>query len=670
MFTRLLAAAGLAALLLLPGTAANAEPPVNIPAGQYVVDAAGVLGSKAGDVKNALTQLSRDHGYTLFVVYVKSFDSMDPQAWGQSVVNSKSMGSHDALLAVATDEGHFTFLGGKNTTLTPQQGENIIGKAIKPQLSGHNWAQAAIDAAAALGDAAGGGSGTVPNPTGGYVALGIGGVVVLGGAGTALAIRSKRRKTAQAATESGYGPDGEKLDPLAGVSIPELRQRAGSLLIAADDAIKSSEQEVGFAQAAYGDEAVKPFQKALFEAQGHLQESFKLQQQLDDAIPDTVGEQRAWYGEIIRRCEAANASLEEQKENFDSLRELEKNAPEALATVAAGREEAEARVAAAEANLTALQSRYTESALSTIGDNISQAQERLEFVQTASQTAQEKISASDASGAAVAVRAAEESLHQAKLLLDAVGKVAEGLDQALSALRESVRETGSDLNQAKALASSGTNPHFTGQIAAAESVLDQAQQELAADRLDPVSILAQLEKAHSGIDAMLAGIRDQQQQAARALASLAQTIRAAQAQISSSQDYIAARRGGVGSEARTRIAEAQRNLDYALSIQRSDPVSALTYAQQASALAQQAAQLAQSDVSGFRGGGGYGGGGFGGGGFGGAILGGILGGMISGGGRDGGSWGGGGFGGFGGGGGGGFGGGGGGGGFGGGGGNF
>ncbi len=651
LFPRLLAAAGLAALLLLPGAAANAEPPVTIPAGQYVVDDAGVLGSKAGEVKDAITKLGQDHGYTLFVVYVKTFDSMDPQAWGQAVVNSKSMGSHDALLAVATDEGHFTFLGGKNTALTPQQGESIIGNAIKPRLSDHNWAQAAIDAAAALGDAAGGGSGTVPDPTGGYVALGIGGVVVLGGAGTALAIRSKRRKTAQAATESGYGPDGEKLDPMAGTSIPELRQSAGSLLIAADDAIKSSEQEIGFAQASYGDEAVEPFRKALLDAQGHLQESFKLQQQLDDAIPDTVQEQRAWYGEIIRRCEAANASLEEQKENFDSLRELEKNAPQALATVAAGREDAEAKVAAAEANLTALQSRYTESALSTIGDNISQAQERLEFVQTASQTAQEKMAAADPSGAAVAVRAAEESLHQAKLLLEAVGKVADDLDQAFSALEASVADTGSDLSQAKAIIASGTNPQFTGQIAAAESALAQAQRQLAADRLDPVASLAQLEKAHTGLDAMLSGIRDQQQQAARALASLAQTIRAAQGQISSTQDYIAARRGGVGSEARTRIAEAQRNLDYALSIQRNDPVSALTYAQQASALAQQAAQLAQSDVSGF-GGGGYGGGGYGGGGLGGAILGGILGGMISGGGRGGGSWGGGGFGGFGGGGGG------------------
>ena len=274
--------------LLLPAAAAYAEPPVTIPSGQYVVDDAGVLGSKTGDVKDALAKLNKDHGVTMYAVYVKTFDGADPATWAKQVVQNKQMGPHEALLAVATDAGKYSFQGGDGSTLTATQGSNISQKAILPQLHNHNWAQAAIDGAAALGDAAGGGSGTVPNPTGGYVALGVGAVVVVGGAGTVVALRSRRKKAAQAATESGYGPNGEQLDPMAGISIPDLRTRAGALLVAADDAIKSSEQEIGFAQAAYGEEAVAPFQKALADAKGHLSESFKLQQQLDDEIPDTV----------------------------------------------------------------------------------------------------------------------------------------------------------------------------------------------------------------------------------------------------------------------------------------------------------------------------------------------------------------------------------------------
>ncbi|MCU1573353.1 MAG: peptidase [Micrococcaceae bacterium] len=656
---RILAVAGAAALMLLPAAAAQAEPPVTIPSGTNIVDNAKVLGSREGEVKDAIQKLLADHKYNLYVVTVQNFNGMTPADWGKQVATQKGMGRSDVLLAIAT-EGNY-YLAANSASPIAAKTSAISQNAVVPNLAGgkKDYAQAAIDTAGAVGDAAGGGSGTVPDPTGGYVALGVGGVVVAGGVGTALLVRSRRRKAAQAATEAGYGPDGEQLDPMAGVSIPDLRTRAGSLLIAADDAIKSSEQEIGFAQAAYGDAAVAPFQKALTEAKSHLAESFKLQQQLDDHIPDTIEQQRSWYGEIIRRCEAANAALQEQKASFDALRELEVNAPRALASVSARVQDTTAKIGQAEQSLGMLQQRYADTAVATVRDNISQAQQRLDFVRTAEGTAQQKLAAADNGGAAVAVRAAEESLHQANLLLDAVGKVARDMDQASSSLNSALNDTENDLGQVKAMIAAGQNQQYAGQVAAVEALLRQTRQQISAGKLDPIRTLEQVEAAHSSLDGMLTGIRDQQQQSQRAQAALHQALSAAQAQISATQDYIAARRGGVGSEARTRIAEAQRNFDYALSLMNTDPVSALTYAQQATNLAQHAADLAQNDVDGFSmAGGGYGpggygrggygrGGGFGGGlggGFGGAILGGILGGMLSGGGHS--NWGGGGFGGW------------------------
>lgn len=68
---------------------------------------------------------------------------------------------------------------------------------------------------------------------------------------------------------------------LAGMSLEELRREAGSLLIAADNAVNSSEQEILFASAAYGDEQVAPFQKDVDQAREHLQESFRMQHQVD-----------------------------------------------------------------------------------------------------------------------------------------------------------------------------------------------------------------------------------------------------------------------------------------------------------------------------------------------------------------------------------------------------
>ena len=658
MLKRVLAVIGLAGMLALPATAAWAESPVTLDPVTKIVDNAGVLGGKKADVEAAIKKLGTDHAMTLHVVYVKKFENpTDGTAWTAKVAEKASLRSNAMVLAVATDASarQYQLSKPRGSKITDAQRDTIVKSAVDPQLRNGDYAQAAIDTAAAIGDAAGGGSGNVPSGDGAGTAVLVGaGVVAAGGAGTYLYLRNRRKKAAQASSAS-YGPQGAELDPLASLSVEELRRKSGSLLIEADDAIKSSEQELGFAEAQYGEAAVGNFTKALQEAKAHMTESFKLQQQLDDHIPDTEEQQRSWLGEIIRRSEAALESLQEQKADFDSLRELEKNAPQALAAVDSGAAAADAKITNAEHTLGELRGKYAESALVQVADNITQAKERLAFVQNASSAAREKLEAGEGSLAAVAVRAAEESLHQTNVLLDAISKVSGSLDEARQRLEAAVVDTSQDLAQAKAIIQSGAHPELAGPAASVEAALTQVKAEIQGARIDPIATLERVETAHQSLDRSLSGIRDQQEQARRAQASLQQTIMSAQAQISATSDYITARRGGVGTEARTRLAEAQRNLDYALSISRNDPVTALTYAQQAHALAAQAAHQAQSDVDNFGGyanqgygrGGMFGGGG--GGGLGGAILGGILinsilnggsGGGWGGGHSDGGGWGG------------------------------
>jgi hypothetical protein len=662
-FKRILAVIGLTGLLAVPAGAAWAEDPVTIPSGQNIVDNANVLGSRKGEVQEAIQKLLKDDKYNLYVVTVDRFTNPTvPADWAAAVATKKGMGRSDAILAIAKQDGKFSFVLNSASPIKAKQGA-ISQNAVTANLAGGNpdFAQAAIDTAGAIGDAASGGSGNVPSGDGAGAAVLVGtGVVAAGGAGAYLYFRNKRKKAATQASSASYGPQGAEVDPLASLSVEELRRKSGSLLIEADDAIKSSEQELMFAQAQYGDSAVGNFTRALEEAKGHMTESFKLQQQLDDHIPDTEEQQRTWLGEIIRRSEAALESLQEQKADFDSLRELEKNAPRALAAVNVGAREADSKIVSAEQSLTALRAKYADSALAQVSDNILQAKERLAFVQNASATAEQKLGEGEGSLAAVAVRAAEESLHQTNVLIDAIAKVSSSLDEARSGLDAAVIDTSQDLAQARAMIQSGAHPELAGPVAAVEAALAQVKSEIQGGKIDPIATLQRVETAHQSLDQALSGIRDQQEQARRAQASLQQTIMSAQAQISATSDYITARRGGVGTEARTRLAESQRNLDYALSIARTDPVTALTYAQQAHALAAQAAQLAQADVDHFDGyanqgygrGGMFGGGG--GGGLGGAILGGILinsilngggGGGWGGGHSDGGGWGGGDFGG-------------------------
>jgi hypothetical protein len=643
--------AGLAAafLVLFPATAtAWAADPVTIPSGTNIVDPQGSLGSRKADVQKAISDLLSQHRVNLYVVIVDSFTNpSDRTAWAQAVAKNKGMGGSDVLLAIATS-GQFQLVASAQNSAVYPKVSAIAQNAVTPNLAGgkKDYAQAAIDTAKATGDAAGGGSGTVSSGTDAVPWL-VGGGIVVAGAGAAYLI-SRRRRGIMPARTAGGGPSAGEPDPLASLSVDQLRTRASGLLVRADDAIRSSEQELGFAEASYGSDAVGNFTKALAEAKAHLGESFKLQQQLDDHIPDTEAQQRQWLGDIIRRSEAAIASLAEQKSDFDALRELERNAPAALEEVGKGAAEAQSRLAAAQASLAQLQATYAESAVKHVADNITQAQERLAFVANASDTARQKLGEDQRSPAAVAVRAAEEGLHQARVLLDAIDRAAAALDDARARIDGALADTQGDLAQAKAVSAQGQHPELTGPIAAVEAALDTVQREMAQGRPDPVAVLQRIESAHTQLDEALGGVRDKEQQAQRSAASLQQAIQSAQAQISGTSDYIAARRGGVGTEARTRLAEAQRNLDYALSISRTDPTTALAYAQQANALASQAAQIAEQDVNQFSGwGGGPGRGGmFGGGGLGGAVLGGIIiDSILRGGHHDGGGWGGGGFGG-------------------------
>jgi hypothetical protein len=159
-------------------------------------------------------------------------------------------------------------------------------------------------------------------------------------------------------------------------------------------------------------------------------------------------------------------------------------------------------------------------------------------------------------------------------------------------------------------------------------------------------------RANELADAIEAGIRSARDQQARDAARLQAGLSAAQAAVTRAADYVAGHRGGIGTDARTRVAEASRHLEQAIALAPSDPAGALAEADAATRLAAEAERTAEQDYARwddpFRGGRGQGGSDMAG-----AIIGGIIGGLLSGGGRRGGfGGGGGGFGGFGGGGGG------------------
>ncbi|MCG7526676.1 NAD(P)/FAD-dependent oxidoreductase, partial [Streptomyces sp. OfavH-34-F] len=125
---------------------------------------------------------------------------------------------------------------------------------------------------------------------------------------------------------AGWGRTAPRATPL-----PELDARAKEALVATDDAVRTSEEELGFATAQFGEEAAAPFAEAVGYAKNQLTDAFRLRQQLDDAFPEDDTARRRMLDEILSRCANANDRLDAVAEDFDRLRELERDAPQALA---------------------------------------------------------------------------------------------------------------------------------------------------------------------------------------------------------------------------------------------------------------------------------------------------------------------------------------------------
>jgi uncharacterized membrane protein YgcG len=574
-----------------PALAAHAEDPVEL-GGAYVLDTVGVVTGDESRIIDALDDLYSEANIQLFVVYVSTFTGADDAVdWADRTAILNSLGVDDVLLAVAVDDRQYALSVDQDFPLSDAQ-LTEAESAIENELRNDQWADAAIAGAESMAASARGGVAPVdpggpvtPNdpstPTtegGGIPILPIvGGVAVVGG-GIFLFSRLRKRSKEGRVTAQ---PDQ--------MSQKQLDQRAGSLLVQLDDSLKTSEQELGFAVAQFGEAATKDFALTLASAKQKVAQAFQVKQKLDDAHPDTEADTRAWTTEIITLCEAADAELDAQADAFDALRELEKNAPAALATIVEQTAAARTRAAAAAATLTTLQSTYAAKALASVAENPAQAAKLLDFAEAAAEAAEKAIAGGTPSEAAIAVRTAQASVGQAAQLFDAIDLLDTNLAEATTALTAAITDTTNDVAAAKALPS---DPSLTPAIAAASAALAAATK--ATD--DPVAALTSLQTANASLEQVFTGVRDQQQAVAKAASQLDGAITGARAQLTSTMEFITTRRGGIGESARTRLAEAQRRLDQAVALSTSDPVAALEEARQANQLGLSAFQLAESDV--------------------------------------------------------------------------
>ena len=657
---RPLVAAGVAGMLALVsavvgvpaavGVPLPAEPPVNLR--DRVTDTADVLTSaEESEIEEALSSVSADVGLAAYVVFTDGFSGLSGEQWAVDTAEKSSFGAQNVLfaVAVAVDERSFGIAKSDEGPLSDSDVRDIE-QAVVGSLGADEWAAAALAFAEAVKATASpdedGGSGSSSGGMLGVVVFLF--IVALIGLVVWAVVRSRKQK-----------PQVEGLDALP---TEELARRAGAALVQVDDAVKTSEEELAFAQAQFGLQATDKFSAALAEARATSQRAFAIQQALDDDVPEPEHVKRGMLVDIIDLCGSVAQTLDAQTSEFEELRDMQARAPQLLDELDQRADEVRARLTTARAALDELGRRYPASALASISTNPAQVEALLAGLAESVSSARDDLARDDRPTAVVRARSAQQAIGQAAALLDAVDQAGDDLASAGPRLQAALASISADLDDAARLA---PNDGAVGTAVA------RAHEAVALGRSaqsggDPLAALAELTHAEAQIDGALATYREADEQRRRAEALLDNLLGQVDSQIRATNQFIETRRGAVGPEARTRLSEAIRHLSNAQQLRPTDPVQALAAAQLAQQLATQAQTMARHDVDrwqnnqntpfgggggnnsaglilggiilgeilggGHRGGGGFGGGGFGGGGFGGGGFGGGGGGGFSGGG--------------------------------------
>lgn len=592
-------AAVLAGLVVAAGLTAAAGPALaDAPSDltSEITDTAGVLSAAdTARVQDALTALRQDTPYQLFVAYVPSFDGKSGPEWADATAEASGMGTDDLLLAVAVDDRRYGFSVDPAVGLSDNQ-VAAIERAAADRLSEDDWAGAAIAAADETRAAAGGGGGVS-----GWLVAGVVGLLAIG---LIWFLASRRSRGAR-----GGDPSRLPLD--------QLTTRAGSALVALDDAVKTSEQELGFAEAQFGVEATRQFTAVLADAKQKLGRAFALRQQLDDAEPESEAQARAMLTEVLQLCQSADEALDAQAEEFATLRDMQSRAPQVLAATRQRAQEVSSRLAGARAALATLATTYPPAALGSVAANPDQAQALLA---AAEQSVAQGLAVveTDRAAAVGLARAAEDAVAQAVRLLDAVDHAGADLAAAGAKLDAGLASIGADVADAARLAAG--DPAVTAAAQAAQQAISEAT--AARQGGDQLAAITHLTEAEAALDAALGPARQEADRLERTRTQLATTLGQLTSQVRATSDFIDTRRGAVGPEARTRLAEAARLAQEAERTSATDPAAALAVAQRAASLAQSAQQLAEADVQRWQAGRGGGSGGLGG--LESMVLGGIL----------------------------------------------
>ena len=374
----------------------------------------------------------------------------------------------------------------------------------------------------------------------------------------------------------------------------EVEVRAKGLIVRADTAVREADREVAFAEAQFGAAAAREVREALETARGRLREAFLLQQRLDDAEPDTAAERRRWSARIAALCESALDEIDGAERGLATRRRAERGASASVPALRDDLAALERRRDDAAAVRERLATRYAPAALGAAHAASVRVDAALAGMRAALDDAEQRLTRSDPAAAMLA-EASERKERATRDLAELEGfetqlaqaqaeavEDAAALDAELAAARRE-RDGQDDADAQSALG---------GAIGEASAVM-AARTDVAGD---PFADRDRLRAARDRLEVARAAARNAQGRLDGARGALGGAIAIAESQARVARAAI--ERGGarIGADARTRLAEAERQL--LMARQEPDPVAALDAARRAASRASDAEALAAYDTMG------------------------------------------------------------------------
>ncbi len=580
------------ALGLVLAPPADAQQPLRLPG--YVTDNAGVLsGSGRAAVTSAIDRLYADRHIRLWVVYVDDFSGLSPGNWAQRTYAASDLRDDDALLAVASTGRAYAFLVPTTVrSVTPSQVDDLRRSQIEPALRSGDWGGAAIAAANGLN--------RPPDYTGRLVLLVIVGVIVVAVVVLLLVMRRRARRRRAAALAAARRIDPTDANALAAVAPETLDDLSRSMVVDVDNALRTSTNELALAIEEFGDGRTQPFTDAVNNAKAALAQAFTVRQQLEDATPETPDERRELLIRVITSAARADRQLESQTEAFEQLRDLVINAPSRLDGLTQQYVDLTGRIAPAEQRMAELHKEFDHAALGSVAGNITGARERMAFADRNIGTARELAGHAEIgkqTGLVDAFHAAESALGQARSLLDAVDTAAGDIQHAIATLPSATSDIQATIDRANEQLNRAPKARVQELTAARDAAVTALNWSRNAPGLtDPLTAFAKLTRADADLGRRLAALVEEQATAERLTRAYEQALFTAESRVRAVSEYIDTRRGSIGPDARTRLAEAKRQLQAARDKQATDLTEATVYANGASAWAANAQALANADV--------------------------------------------------------------------------